>query len=83
MTAEMSDRIREIADARNIPESEVIEEALERGIEDLWVDLTLTQYFDADIDRETTIDLLDHSTVERAEAEIAVVEEDVDWGLTA
>lgn len=83
MPAEISDRVREIADARNIPESEVVEEALERGIEDLWEDIVLTQYFDEEIDRETAIELLDRATIERAEAEIQLVEDDVDWGLNA
>ena len=36
MAAEISDRVREIAEARGLPESEVFERALERGLEDLW-----------------------------------------------
>lgn len=83
MAAEISDRVRKIADARNIPESEVVEEALERGIKDLWEDLVLAQYVDEEIDRETAIELLDRATIERAEAEIQLVEDDVDWGLNA
>ena len=35
MAAEISDRVREIAEARGLPESEVLERALERGPEDL------------------------------------------------
>jgi hypothetical protein len=35
MAAEISDRVREIAEARGLPESEVFERALERGLEDL------------------------------------------------
>ncbi|GAA0275196.1 hypothetical protein GCM10009000_108390 [Halobacterium noricense] len=34
MAAEISDRVREIAEARDLPESEVFERALERGLED-------------------------------------------------
>lgn len=83
MAAEISDRVREIADARDIPESKVLEEALERGLEDLWEDLILAQYVDDEIDRETAIKLLDRATIERTEAEIEVVKDDVDWGLNA
>ncbi len=35
MAADISDRVREIAEARGLPESEVFERALERGLEDL------------------------------------------------
>ena len=83
MSTELSDRVREIAGARGVPESEVFEQALERGLEDLWEDLVLTQYLDGDLDRETAIERVCRSKVERAEREVQAVEEDVDWGLNA
>jgi predicted DNA-binding protein len=52
MAAEISDRVREIAEARGLPESEVFERALERGLEDLWEDLVLARYLDGELDRE-------------------------------
>lgn len=81
MAAEISDRVREIAEARGLPESEVFEEALERGIEELWEDVVLSRYFDGDLTREETIDLVGRSKLERAERELDAVEDDVDWGL--
>ncbi|SEO28799.1 hypothetical protein SAMN04487948_101541 [Halogranum amylolyticum] len=39
MAAGISNRVREIAEVRDLPESEVFEQALERGLEDLWEDL--------------------------------------------
>lgn len=36
MAAEISNRIREIAEDRGLPESKVFEQALERGLETLW-----------------------------------------------
>jgi hypothetical protein len=83
MAAEISHRIREIAEARGLPESEVFERALERGLEDLWQDLVLSQYLDEEISREEAVEQLDRTTVERADREREVVEEDVDWGLNA
>lgn len=83
MAAELSDRVREIAEARDLPESEVFERALERGLEDLWEDLVLRQYLDGDLDREEAIDRVGRTKVERAEQEVEVVEEDVGWGLNA
>ncbi|SEA05883.1 hypothetical protein SAMN04488065_1627 [Haloplanus vescus] len=83
MAAEISDRIRELAEARGLPESEVFERALERGLKDLWEDLVLARYLDGELGREEAIERVGRTKVERAEREQAVVEEDVDWGLNA
>ena len=83
MAADISDRVREIAEARDLPESEVFERALERGLEDLWEELVLGRYLDGELVREETIERVGRTKVERAERERAVVEEDVDWGLNA
>lgn len=83
MAAELSDRAREIAEARGLPEWEVFERALERGLEDLWEELVLAQYLDGELAREDAIDRVGRTKVERAERERGVVEEDVDWGLNA
>ncbi len=83
MAADISDRVREIAEARGLPESEVFEQALERGLEDIWEDVVLARYLDGELDREETIERLGRTKVERAEREREVVEKDVDWGLNA
>lgn len=41
VSADLSDRIRDIAVARGLPESAVFEQALERGLADLWDDRQL------------------------------------------
>jgi len=73
----------ERSQTRDLPESEVFERALERGLEDLWEDLVLGQYLDGDLDRAEAVDRVGRTKVERAEREAEVVEEDVDWGLNA
>lgn len=83
MAADISDRVREIADARGLPESEVFERALERGLEALWKDLVLAQYLDGDLDRDEAIERVGRAKVERADREREAVEEDVRWGLNA
>ncbi|MUW15696.1 hypothetical protein GJ633_14475 [Halorubrum sp. CBA1125] len=83
MAAEISDRVREIAEATDLPESEVFERALERGLETLWEDLVLKRYLGGKIDREEAIEHVGRTKVERAEREQQIVEEDVDWGLNA
>lgn len=82
MAAEISDRVREIAEAHDLPESDVFEQALERGLENLWEDLVLAQYLDGELDRGEA-ERLGRTKVERAGQEREVVEEDVDWGLDA
>jgi len=83
MAADLSDRVRDIAAARDIPESEVFERALERGLTDLWEDLVLAQYLDGELDRAAAVDRVGRTTVERAERERDLIVEDVDWGLNA
>ena len=83
MAAEISDRVREIAEARGLPKSEVFEQTLERGLEDLWEDLVLARYLDGELNREEAIERVGRTKVERADREREVVEKDVDWGLNA
>ena len=83
MAAEISDRVREIADARGVPESEVFEQALELGIADLWENVVLGKYVDGELSREEAVELVGLENVQRADREAAAVEADVDWGLDA
>ena len=83
MAAEISDRVQAIAEARDLPESEIFEQALERGLEDLWDDLVLAQFLNGEVGREEAIERVGRTKVERAEREREIVEEDVDWGLNA
>lgn len=83
MAADISDRVRAIAEARGLPESEVLQRALDRGLEDLWEDLVVAQYLDGELDREEAVERVGRAKVERAERERELVEEDVDWGLNA
>lgn len=83
MAVDITERVQEIAEARDVPESEILEQALERGVEDLWIDVVLSRYLDNEIDRETAIELVGRDRVKRAEREVEAVEEDVQWGLNA
>lgn len=83
MATDLTERVQELADARGIPESEILEQALERGVEDLWVDLILSRYVHDEIDRETAIDLVGRDRVKRVERELEAVDDDVRWGLRA
>lgn len=83
MAADLTERVQEISDARGIPESEILEQALERGVEDLWIELVLSRYLNDKIDREETIELVGRDRVKRTEREVQTVENDVRWGLNA
>lgn len=83
MAAELSERVRRIAEMRDVSESEVFERALERGLEELWEDVVLAQYLDGELDREEAIERVGRAKVKRADREREIVEEDVEWGLNA
>lgn len=83
MAADLTERVRKLAAASDLSEAEILERALERGVEDLWVDLVLSRYLDGEIDREEAIAAVGHDHVRRAERETEAVEDDVRWGLNA
>lgn len=83
MATDLTERVQEIADARGKPESEILEHALERGVEDLWIEVVLSRYVNDEIDRETAIELVGRDRVKRAERELQAVSDDVQWGLDA
>lgn len=83
MAVDLSDRVREIADARGVSESEVFEQALERGIIDLWENVVLGKYVDGELSRDQAVELVGLEKVKRADRESAAVKEDIDWGLNA
>jgi hypothetical protein len=83
MTADISGRVREVAEAREVSESEVFEQAFERGLDALWKDVVLSKYLDGELTREAAIERVGPTNVELAERERDLVEQDVDWGLNA
>lgn len=83
MAVDRTERVQEIAEARDVPESEVLERALERGVEDLWHELVVTRYLADELSREEAVELVGKDRIKRAEREVQAIEEDVRWGLDA
>ena len=83
MAVDLTEQVRELAEARDVPESEVLEQALERGVETLWIELVLSRYLNDEIGRDEAVDLVGRDRVKRAEREVDAVEDDVRWGLNA
>jgi len=83
MAVEISERIQEIARERGLSESEVLEQALERGVEDLYRDLVLCRYLQGDLSREEAVDAIGPDVVQRADREVEAMTDDVAWGSGA
>lgn len=81
MATDISNRVREIARHHDSDESSVIEQALERGLEDLWEEVVLTRYLDGELSREEAIAEVGRDPVERADAASDAVDEDIAWAL--
>jgi hypothetical protein len=81
MATDISNRVREIARYRDSDESAVIEQALERGLEDLWRDVVVARYLDGKIDRETAIEEVGRDVVDRADAASDAVDADIEWAF--
>ncbi|MFP4174920.1 MAG: hypothetical protein ACLFSW_03985 [Halobacteriales archaeon] len=79
----ITERVEKLADEQGVPESQVIEEALEKGVESLWDEYVLSRYIEGDIDREEAVNLVGLEKVKRADREIDVMKEDIEWGLSA
>ncbi len=81
MGADVSERVREIARHRDLDESEIIQQAVERGVGDLWRDVVIDRYFAGDLTREEAVDELGPDVVRDVDRAANAVKEDVEWGL--
>lgn len=81
MAAEVSERVREIARHRDLDESEIIQQAVEQGVEDLWRDVVVDRYLAGEIDREEALEELGPEYLREVERAKTAVESDVEWGL--
>lgn len=82
-TDTVSDQVRELARHHDIDESEVIQQAVEAGVETLYRDMLISRYLADEITREEAIDKLGVELVEDVESARDAIEEDVEWGLRA
>ncbi|MCX2818114.1 hypothetical protein EGH25_01930 [Haladaptatus sp. F3-133] len=79
----ITERVEKLADEQGVPESQVIEEALEKGVESLWDEYVLSEYVEGNIDREEAVDLVGLEKVKRSDREVDVMKDDIEWGLNA
>jgi hypothetical protein len=78
-----TERVEILANAREVPESEILREALEKGVKNLWDEYVLSKYIKGELDREEAVDLVGLRKVKRADKGMNTVREDVKWGMEA
>lgn len=83
MAAELTDRIREIADARGVSESVVLKQAVERSLQEIWEETVLSLYVAGDFDRSEAVGRVGEQAVQRADREVEAVEQEIEWGTKA
>ena len=81
MATDISNRVREIARHRDSDESSIIEQALERGLDDLWEDVVVARYLDGELSREEAVAEVGPEPVERADAASDAVDADIEWAF--
>lgn len=81
MATDVSERVHEIAKYRDSDESWVIQQAVEKGVDELWRDVVVAKYLDGDISRRQAVEELGQEYVRRVDQAETAIEEDVRWGL--
>lgn len=81
MASDVSDRVREIARYRELEEAEIIQRALENGIDNLWRDVVISKYLKGEIGRSEAVDDLGADVVNRVDQAKDALNEDIEWGL--
>lgn len=82
-TEGVSDRVRELAQYRGLGESEVIQQAVEKGVETLYRDMIISKYLDGDLTRDEAVEELGVEVIDDVDAAQEAIDEDVEWGLHA
>ncbi len=72
--------IEDIAQARNEPESKVIEEAMKIGVTALWKETILDKFLAGKISKKKAISMVGKHLVLMAEKQKKAVLEDIKWG---
>lgn len=79
---DLAKKIDSLSHEKNMSESQIIEEALEYGLNEMWIEYILSKYLRGDIDKEEAVKLVGLNRVKRAEREVQIIKEDVEWGLS-
>lgn len=83
MEPTLTEKIKELARDRDVSESEILERAIERGVDEMWTESVLSKYVEGEMERERAVELVGLDRVRQAEREKESIEEDVEWGANA
>jgi hypothetical protein len=83
MEPTLTEKIEELARDQGVSESETLEQAIERGVDEMWTESVLSKYVEGEMERERAVELVGIDKVKRADREVEAVEEDVEWGANA
>lgn len=76
----ITEKLQEVIQFRQEKPEQVIAEAVEIGLEKMWVDFVLAQYLKKRISRRKTIQLVGLELVRLAEHQDKYVQKDIRWG---
>ena len=77
----IADKLREVAEFCHENPEQVIAEAVDIGLQKLWVDIVLVQYLKKRISRRKAIHLVGADQVKLAERQDKITQNDIKWGL--
>jgi hypothetical protein len=63
----LTEKIKELASYRGVSESEILEQAIERGVDEMWAESVLSKYVEGEIDTERAVELVSLDRVKRAD----------------
>lgn len=75
------DYVKTLAQETQKPEAEVVTQALETGLRQLWREYTLGRYLRGEITRDDAVEGVGIDWVEMAERQAEAMREDLAWGL--
>jgi len=75
------DYVKTLAQETHKLETEVVTQALETGLRQLWREYILGRYLRGEIDRDEAIERIGIHWVEMGEQQLAAMREDLVWGL--
>lgn len=79
---DLAKKIDSLSHEKNLSESQVIEEALEYGLNEMWIKSILSKYLRGEIEKEEAVKLVGVDRVKKAEREAEIIKEDIEWGLS-
>ena len=83
MEPTLTEKIEELACDRGVSESEILRQAIERGVDELWTESILSKYVEGEMERERAVELVGLDRARRADREVEAAEEDIEWGTNA